>query len=168
MTVKQSTVSSFSQAEIEQYYRIRLDRDGLHHVKGSEYRSRCILHHGDNPSSLWVNLETGGFRCFSCGAKGGGIYSFEQEITRRESLSGQALASDGITESIHTVLGTPFAQRVYAEDVRVRPSGRGWDRKQAQDFYVYQDELGQELYRVWRFVDGKGNEKRRPITSVPA
>lgn len=154
--------AQFTQDEIEQYYRIRLDRAGFRHVKGNEYRSKCILHGGDNNTCLWVNVETGGFHCFSCHAKGGGIYSFEQEVLRMESTSGQGPMSGAVTESIHAILGTPFVYRVYSEDVSLKPKGNGWDRKQARDYYVYQDELGRELYRVWRFVDSRGNKITPP------
>ena len=160
-------LTNYSQSEIEQYYRIRLDRAGFRHIKGNEYRSKCILHGGDNPSCLWVTLDTGGFHCFSCHAKGGGIYSFEQELLRKESASGQAPESGRITESIHAVLGTPFTSRVYTEDISTKPKGSGWDRKQAQDYYVYQDELGRELYRVWRFVDWQGNKVTPPDHACP-
>lgn len=159
--------SQFTQSEIEQYYRIRLDRAGFHHVKGNEWRSKCILHGGDNPSCLWVNVEAGAFFCFSCQKKGGGIYSFEQELLRNESASGQAPESGKVTESIHAVLGTPFVSRVYQEDILTKPKGTGWDRKQAQDYYVYQDELGRELYRVWRFVDWHGNKVTPPDHACP-
>jgi KaiC/GvpD/RAD55 family RecA-like ATPase len=154
--------AEFTQDQIEQYYRIRLDRAGFHHVKGNEWRSKCILHGGDNPNSLWVDLEKGGFCCFSCNEKGGGIYSFEQILLRHESTSGQAPETGKVTESIHAVLGTPFVSRVYQEDITTKPKGTGWDRKQAQDYYVYQDELGRELYRVWRFVDRDGNKVTPP------
>jgi AAA domain len=156
------SLSQFTQSEIEQYYRIRLDRAGFHHVKGNEWRSRCILHGGDNPNSLWVDIATGGFCCFSCQEKGGGIYSFEQVLLRHESSSGQAPETGKVTESIHAVLGTPFVSRVYQEDIPTKAKGTGWDRKQAQDYYVYQDELGRELYRVWRFVDRSGNKVTPP------
>jgi hypothetical protein len=155
-------LSEFTQSEIEQYYRIRLDRAGFHHVKGNEWRSKCILHGGDNPNSLWVDLEKGGFCCFSCNEKGGGIYTFEQILLRHESTSGQAPETGKVTESIHGVLGTPFVHRVYQEDVITKPKGSGWDRKRAQDYYIYQDELGRELYRVWRFVDRSGNKVTPP------
>ncbi len=156
------SLSQFTQSEIEQYYRIRLDRAGFHHVKGNEWRSKCILHGGDNPNSLWIDLEKGGFCCFSCNEKGGGIYSFEQILLRHESTSGQAPETGKVTESIHAVLGTPFVSRVYQEDIATKVKGTGWDRKQAQDYYVYQDELGRELYRVWRFVDRDGNKVTPP------
>jgi len=42
-------------------------------------RSRCPLHGGDNPNSFAVNLDTGGFVCFSCGAKGGDVLAFVQQ-----------------------------------------------------------------------------------------
>lgn len=155
-------LANYTQDEIEQYYRIRLDRAGFHHVKGNEYRAKCILHGGDNSTCLWIDVSTGGFHCFGCHAKGGGIYSFEQEVLRREGSSGQAPESRRITESIHQVLGTPFIARVYEEDISKKAKGSGWERKQAQDYYVYQDELGRELYRVWRFVDHLGNKMTPP------
>lgn len=39
-------------------------------------RSRCPLHGGDNPTSFSANLETGGFYCHACGAKGGDVLEF--------------------------------------------------------------------------------------------
>lgn len=39
-------------------------------------RSRCPLHGGDNPTSFAVNLDTGGFFCHACGAKGGDVLEF--------------------------------------------------------------------------------------------
>jgi DNA primase len=39
-------------------------------------RSRCPLHGGDNPTSFAVNLDTGGFYCHACGAKGGDVLEF--------------------------------------------------------------------------------------------
>lgn len=154
-------IVNFTQSEIEQYYRIRLDRAGFHHVKGSEYRSKCIIHNGDNNTCLWVNIETGGFHCFSCHVKGGGIFSFETEVLRIET-NNQVPGSDFVNEAIHKIIGTPFVHRIYQEDISTKPKGTGWDRKQARDYYVYQDELGRELYRVWRFVDSKGNKVTPP------
>src|SRR6185437_11883538 len=39
-------------------------------------RTRCPLHQGKNPTSFSVNLETGGFYCHSCGAKGGDLIDY--------------------------------------------------------------------------------------------
>lgn len=36
----------------------------------------CPFHADKKPGSFKVNLETGAFTCFSCGAKGGDIISF--------------------------------------------------------------------------------------------
>ena len=160
--------AKFAYEENEQYYRICLDGAGFHHVKGNEYRSRCILHDGDNSSSFWLNLATGAFCCFSCGVKGGSIFAFQQELLRRESASGQAPEYGTVIQSIREVLGTPFAERVYPEDIgQSKSSGKGWDRKQAQDSYPYTDESGQELYTVWRFVDAKGNKITPPDHPCP-
>lgn len=37
---------------------------------------KCIFHDGNSKSSLGLNLISGGFNCFSCGAKGGDLISF--------------------------------------------------------------------------------------------
>jgi len=39
-------------------------------------KATCVFHHPDRHPSLSVNLATGGFRCFSCGAKGGDVIDF--------------------------------------------------------------------------------------------
>ncbi|MBI5427672.1 MAG: hypothetical protein HZA02_05245 [Nitrospinae bacterium] len=41
---------------------------------------RCVFHDDKNPS-LSINLVEGHFRCFSCGAKGGGIIDFRMMQT---------------------------------------------------------------------------------------
>ena len=39
----------------------------------------CPFHEDRNPGSFKVNLETGAFKCWSCGAKGGDIIAFLQK-----------------------------------------------------------------------------------------
>lgn len=43
----------------------------------------CPFHDDVNPGSFYINLETGAFNCFSCGAKGGDIIAF---MMLRDSL----------------------------------------------------------------------------------
>lgn len=38
----------------------------------------CPFHHDERPGSFYVNLETGAFKCFACGIKGGDIVDFVQ------------------------------------------------------------------------------------------
>lgn len=38
----------------------------------------CLFHPDRSAGSFYVNLETGAFHCFSCGAKGGDIIAFTQ------------------------------------------------------------------------------------------
>ena len=40
----------------------------------------CPFHADRRPGSLSLNLETGSFRCWSCGAKGGDIIEFEKKL----------------------------------------------------------------------------------------
>ncbi len=44
----------------------------------------CPFHDDHRPQNFRVNLDTGAFRCFACGEKGGDIVAFVQ---RRHSVS---------------------------------------------------------------------------------
>lgn len=159
--------TKFAPSEIEQYYRLRLDGAGLSHSKGLWHRSKCILHGGDNASVLAVNFEDGHWACFACHAKGRDIFSFEQELLRRQSSQNQAPPYEAVLESIQQVLGTPFVQRVYPEALAEKKPGAGWDRSKARDSYRYTDELGRELFTVWRFVDSSGRKITPPDHPCP-
>lgn len=154
-------MASMTQEQTEQYYRIRLDPFKLRHTKGMEHRARCPLHGGSNATALWVNLAEGNFFCFSCNKKGGSAYTFEQEMLRAERGTVQAPAHEEVMRSMEQVLGTPFVQRTYAEPVESGKT-KGWDRKQARDFYRYTDEVGEEIFTVWRFVDRSGKKLTPP------
>lgn len=138
----------------EQFFRIRLDPYRLRHSKGTEHRSRCPIHGGNNPSSFWVDIAEGNWCCFSCGAKGPSAYALEQHLLKAEI--NRPPLHDEVMKSIETVLGTPFVQRVYTEPID--RAKKGWDRKQARDFYRYTDEIGDEIFTVWRFVDRNGKK----------
>jgi len=150
-------MSRFTAEQNEQYYRIRLDPFHLRHAKGMEHRAMCPLHGGSNPSQLWVDLAEGNYCCFSCGEKGGSIFAFEQALSRKERGTVQAPSHDEVMRNLEAVLGTPFVQRTYATPLTTGQK-KGWDRKQARDFYRYTDELGEELFTVWRFVDRNGRK----------
>ena len=141
----------------EQYYRVRLDPYKLRHSKGMEHRARCPFHDSSNPTVLWVDLEEGNYCCFACGEKGGSAFAFEQSLLRKEKGTVQAPSHDDVMRSLEQVLGTPFVQRTYAEPLETGQK-KGWNRKQARDFYRYTDELGEELFTVWRFVDRNGKK----------
>lgn len=48
-------------------------------TRGCEWTPvRCCFHNDSNPS-LSINLKSGGFNCFSCGAKGGDVIAFHQQ-----------------------------------------------------------------------------------------
>ncbi len=55
-------------------------------TRGSGWRDGglCPFHSDKHAGSFRVNLETGAFLCFSCGAKGGDIIAFVQQ---RDGLS---------------------------------------------------------------------------------
>lgn len=47
-------------------------------------KSGCPFHNSESKSSFFVNVDNGGFYCFSCGAKGGDVLAF---VRQRYSLS---------------------------------------------------------------------------------
>jgi len=51
---------------------------GLRLIGRGEWRSALCPFHDDRRPSLRVNIRTGAFRCFSCGAKGGDIVAFHR------------------------------------------------------------------------------------------
>ncbi len=40
----------------------------------------CPFHADKKPGSFYVNLATGGFKCFSCGTSGGDVVAFTMEL----------------------------------------------------------------------------------------
>jgi KaiC/GvpD/RAD55 family RecA-like ATPase len=144
--------------QTEQYYRIRLDPYKIHPSKGMRYRAVCPLHGGSNASQLSVDLSEGWFICFSCQAKGKDPYTFEQLMQQREL--GHVPQHDIIQRKLEQIIGMPFTQRVYSEPLK--KDSKGWDRKQARDFYRYTDEIGKEVCTVWRFVDREGKKLTPP------
>jgi hypothetical protein len=147
-------MAKFKEEQNENYFRVRLDPFRLRHAKGMEHRSRCPIHGGNNPTQFWVDFAEGNWCCFSCGEKGGSAYTLEQKLLAAELKRGPM--HDEVMRALETVMGTPFVQRVYAEPLD--KGKRGWDRRQARDFYRYTDEIGDELFTVWRFVDRNGKK----------
>jgi len=147
-------MAKFTTEQNEQYYRVRLDPFKLRHSKGLEHRSRCPIHDGSNPTQFWVDFAEGNWCCFSCGAKGPSAFMLELNLLTAEL--GRAPMNDETVASLEKVLGTPFVQRTYAEPLD--KAKKGWDRRYARDFYRYTDELGDEIFTVWRFVDRQGKK----------
>lgn len=156
----------FTEDQIEQYYKIRLDMFRLRHSKGMQYRSICPFHGGTNPSQMLVHLDEGHFVCFSCGIKGPGIYQFEMEL--QKLALGHVPEAGDVMRAIEQAIGTPLTHRVYTEPLN--SNAKGWDRTRARARYLYTDETGQEVFSVWRFVDREGKKitpPDRPCTCNP-
>lgn len=49
---------------------------GLRLIGRGEWRSAVCPFHDDTKPSLRVNIDSGGFRCMVCGAKGGDVLAF--------------------------------------------------------------------------------------------
>jgi phage/plasmid primase-like uncharacterized protein len=56
---------------------------GLRRASRDWARTSCPFHQGSNKTAFSVNLQTGGFFCFSCGAKGGDLVDY---VMQRDSL----------------------------------------------------------------------------------
>ena len=145
--------------QIEQYWNVRLDGYKLHHSKGFKYRAMCPLHGGTNATQLSMDFGEGNFFCFSCQAKGGSIYTFEQAMLAIE-LSRSPM-HDEVQASLEKILGSPIVKRTYQRPLNENQRG-GWDRKQARARYPYVDEEGAELFTVYRFVDQTGRKMTPP------
>jgi DNA primase len=48
--------------------------------KGWNNGGLCPFHSDNNPGSFHVNIQTGAFKCFSCGAAGGDIIAFAMTL----------------------------------------------------------------------------------------
>ena len=77
-----------------------LSEQSLHHfgTRSKEWVSAglCPFHDDGRQGSFFINLVTGGFNCFSCGAKGGDIIAFvmkKHNFSFREAL--ESLYRDG-------------------------------------------------------------------------
>ena len=57
---------------------------GLKLTGGGEWKNAICVFHQDTRPSLRVRLDTGGFSCMSCGAKGGDVLAFHM---KRHGLS---------------------------------------------------------------------------------
>lgn len=54
------------------------ERHGVHLSGRGAWRSALCPFHDDKRPSLRVNVDSGGYRCMSCGAKGGDIVAFHR------------------------------------------------------------------------------------------
>jgi len=53
---------------------------GLRLIGRGVWRSALCPFHDDTRPSLRINVQTGGFRCMSCGAKGGDVIDFHRAM----------------------------------------------------------------------------------------
>jgi DNA primase len=53
-------------------------RERVELVGRGQWRSAVCPFHEDKRPSLRVNIETGGYRCMACGAKGGDVLAFHR------------------------------------------------------------------------------------------
>lgn len=52
---------------------------GLRLTGGGEWKNAICPFHEDTRPSLRIRIDTGGFKCMSCGIKGGDILSFHMQ-----------------------------------------------------------------------------------------
>lgn len=50
-----------------------------------QWNGLCPFHADKKPGSFYVNLNTGAFKCHSCGAKGGSLAAFERLLAKGEA-----------------------------------------------------------------------------------
>lgn len=78
--------AEYLKAAIPPYAFYARELTALHSRQSNGWRDGglCPFHDDRRPGSFKVNLESGGFVCFSCGAKGGDIIAF---LILRDSLT---------------------------------------------------------------------------------
>lgn len=80
--------------------------------KGKNFRTNCSLHDGSG-QTLSVLRDSGAFYCFSCGAKGGDVLTYEMQLTGADFVtSAKALGAwveDGKPDTHHKP--TPITAR---------------------------------------------------------
>lgn len=64
-----------------EFYEKQLDCCNIsqHYCKGWRQAGLCPFHNDTKEGSFYINQNSGAFKCFSCGAKGGDIISFLQK-----------------------------------------------------------------------------------------
>ena len=67
------------------YYLRRFHRMNLR--AGKAWATALCPFHDDSSPSLGVNIETGGFKCHACGAKGGDILDFHIQLLGLDFVS---------------------------------------------------------------------------------
>lgn len=55
-------------------------QQGLKITGGGEWKSARCPFHADTKPSLRLRLDSGGFRCMACGAKGGDVLAFHMKL----------------------------------------------------------------------------------------
>ena len=71
-----------------EFYQLEIDLN-TNLIHGWVDGGLCPFHYDKRPGSFYISLDTGGFNCYSCGARGGDIIDFLQlrdEVTFPEAL----------------------------------------------------------------------------------
>ena len=72
-----------------EFYSIELPDMPTPRATGWKNGGLCPFHDDRKPKSFYVNIDTGAFKCFSCGTSGGDIIQFtllKEDITFREAI----------------------------------------------------------------------------------
>lgn len=125
---------TFSQEEVEEYYKHRLTDWKL---VGGKWRAPCPIHSGEG-LNFAVDLKTGFAICHSQCGRGWDMISFEQEISGIDFIRAK--------ERVFEMVGRPKVS---------------WEERDVEAVYDYTDESGRLLYQVLRKF-GKKFVQRRP------
>lgn len=62
------------------YYTVTVERFAPRRESGWNVTGLCPFHNDTHPGSLSINLDSGAFRCFACGASGGDVIDFHRQL----------------------------------------------------------------------------------------
>ena len=83
--------TAFDREKLPNAVRYYAEREALRLVGRGRWRSAVCPFHDDTRPSLRINIETGAYRCMTCGAKGGDVLAFHRA---RHGLSFTQAARD--------------------------------------------------------------------------
>ncbi|NLN92712.1 MAG: hypothetical protein GX130_05290 [Candidatus Hydrogenedens sp.] len=63
-----------------EYYSDNVERFQATREHGENKTGLCPFHNDTHPGSFAINMESGAFYCFSCGASGGDIIDFHRQL----------------------------------------------------------------------------------------
>jgi CHC2 zinc finger len=145
----------FTPGEVSRYYDVRVPELNQ---RGAQWRCPCRIH-GGTGDNFAVEPDTGRWFCFSKCQRGGDIIALEMEMTHVDFKTARAEVCQIVgrfeTDNRRNVTR---ANKQTSSPCGAKPSRKSSGKWRELDRYPYQDESGQLLYEVVRYLKPDGNK----------